>query len=79
MIVDKFKAKIQKNIFWVLVLIKDLWIWTTVTSRAFNFVNIKLETFFIKEFWWERNWDDVNWFSTFKKHSQFENCENLKF
>jgi hypothetical protein len=40
---------------------------------------IKLKTFFIKEFWWEKNWYDVNWLSTFKKHSQFESCEILKF
>ncbi len=32
----------------------------------------KLNSFFIKEFWWEKNWDDVNWLSTLKKHSQFE-------
>jgi hypothetical protein len=25
---------------------------------------IKLKTLFIKEFWWEKNWDDVNWLST---------------
>jgi hypothetical protein len=22
-----------------------------------------------------KNWDDINWLSTFKKHSQFESCE----
>jgi len=30
----------------------------------------------------EKNWDDVNWLSTPKKHSQFENMwysKNLKF
>jgi hypothetical protein len=36
---------------------------------------IKLKTFFIKEFWWEFFWNDVNWLSTFRKHSQFESCE----
>jgi hypothetical protein len=32
------------------------------------------------EFWWEKNWDDVNGLPTLKKHSQFEICEiwNLK-
>jgi hypothetical protein len=24
------------------------------------------------EFWWEKNWNDVNWLPTLKKHSQFE-------
>jgi hypothetical protein len=24
------------------------------------------------EFWWEKNWDDVNWLPTLKKHSKFE-------
>jgi hypothetical protein len=26
------------------------------------------------DFLWEKNWDDVNWLSTFKKHSQFKIC-----
>jgi hypothetical protein len=25
-----------------------------------------------------KNWDDVNWLSTLKKHSQFESCEIFK-
>jgi hypothetical protein len=35
----------------------------------------KLKTLFTKEFWWEKNWDNVKWLSTFKNHSQFESCE----
>jgi hypothetical protein len=30
------------------------------------------------EFWWEKNWDDVNWLPTLKKHSKFEIFENTK-
>ncbi len=30
--------------------------------------------FLVMEFWWEKNWDDVNWLLTLKKHSQFESC-----
>jgi hypothetical protein len=33
----------------------------------------------MKEFWWEKNWDDINWLSTLKKHSQFKSCEIWKF
>jgi hypothetical protein len=33
----------------------------------------------MKEFWWEKKSDDVNWLSTLKKHSQFESCEILNF
>jgi hypothetical protein len=39
---------------------------------------IKLKIFLIKEFWWEKNWNDVDWLSTFKKHSKFEICEIWK-
>jgi hypothetical protein len=76
--VEVFKIKIQKNLFWVLVLIKHVWTWIIVTSKVVNFVITKLKTLFIKEFWWEKNWDDVNWLSTLKKHSQFESCEIFK-
>jgi hypothetical protein len=31
------------------------------------------------EFWWERNWDDVNWLPTLKKHLSFEIYGILKF
>ncbi len=27
---EKFKIKIEKKLFWVLVLLKDLWTWTTI-------------------------------------------------
>jgi hypothetical protein len=76
--VEVFKIKIQKNLFWVLVLIKHLWTWIIVASKVVNFVITKLKTLFIKEFWWEKNWDDVNWLSKLKKHSQFESSEILK-
>jgi hypothetical protein len=33
----------------------------------------------MKEFWWKKNWDDVNWLSTLKQHLQFESCQILKF
>jgi len=38
MSVGEFKIKIQKKLFWVLVSIKDLWTWTTITSKVVNFV-----------------------------------------
>jgi len=38
----------------------------------------KLKTILLKEFWWDKNWKDVNWLSTLKKHSQFESCEIWK-
>jgi hypothetical protein len=37
--VEEVKIKIQTKLFWVLVLIKDLWTWTTVASKVVNFVN----------------------------------------
>jgi hypothetical protein len=73
--IEEFKIKIQKKLFWVLVLIKDLWTWTKVASKVINFVNYYIKHFFLKEFWWETNWDDVNWLSTLKKHSQCKSCE----
>jgi hypothetical protein len=33
MCVEKFKIKIEKDLFWVLVLIKDLWTWITIASK----------------------------------------------
>jgi hypothetical protein len=36
--VEKFKIKFKKKIFWVLVLIKDLWTWTIVASKVVDFV-----------------------------------------
>jgi CTP-dependent riboflavin kinase len=39
---------------------------------------IKLKTLFIKEFWWEKNWDDVKWLSTLKKHSQFVKFKSIE-
>jgi hypothetical protein len=39
MSVKEFEAKIQKRIFWVLVLVKDLWTWITTTSKGVNFAN----------------------------------------
>jgi hypothetical protein len=64
--VEEFKTKNQEKISWVLVLVKDLWTWTIVTKKAINFANYELKTLFIKSFWWEKNWNDVNWLSTFK-------------
>jgi hypothetical protein len=37
--VEGFQIKIQKKLFWAMVLIKDLWTWTTVVSKVVNFVN----------------------------------------
>jgi hypothetical protein len=37
--VEKFKIKIQKKLFWVLVLINDFWTWTTIAPKVANFVN----------------------------------------
>jgi hypothetical protein len=37
--VEEFKIKIEKKVFWVLFLIKDLWTWIIVVSKAINFVN----------------------------------------
>jgi hypothetical protein len=34
-----------------------------------------LKFLFIKEFWWEKNWDDINWLCTLRKNSKFESCE----
>ncbi len=45
--------KISKIIIWVLVLIMDLWTWTTIASKAILQIT-KLNILFIKEFW-----DDV--------------------
>jgi hypothetical protein len=39
MSVEDFKTKIEKKLFSVLVLIKDLWTWTMVASKVVNFVN----------------------------------------
>jgi hypothetical protein len=30
------------------------------------------------KFWWEKNWDDINWEPTLKNHSQFKICEIFK-
>jgi hypothetical protein len=76
--VEEFKTKIQKKIFWVWVLIMDLWLEQQLHQKQSILQITKLTTLFIKEFWWEKNWDDVNWLSTFKKLSQFESCENFK-
>jgi len=43
-----------------------------------------LKTFFIKEFWWEKNSNYINWLSTLKnthnlKVVKFENLKNKKF
>jgi hypothetical protein len=37
--VEEFKTKTQKYIFWVLVLIKDIWVWTIVAWKVVNFAN----------------------------------------
>jgi hypothetical protein len=39
MSVEEFKIKIDKKIFLILVLIKDLWTWTTFASKVVNFVD----------------------------------------
>jgi hypothetical protein len=41
--VDKSKKKIQKKLFWVLVLIKDLWTWTIVASKVVSFLNYQVK------------------------------------
>jgi hypothetical protein len=33
MSVEKFKIKTEKGLFWVLVLIKDIWTWITIASK----------------------------------------------
>jgi hypothetical protein len=71
MSVEEFKIKIEKKLFWVLVSIKDLWTWTTITSKQSILEITKLKTLLIMEFWWEKKWDDVNWLPTLK-NSQFE-------
>ncbi len=54
MSVEEFTIKIQKFLFWFLVLVKDIWTWTIVASKVVNFIYIiKLKTLVIKEFWWE--------------------------
>jgi hypothetical protein len=35
--VEVFKFKIHKIQFGVLVLVKDLWTWTTIVSKSINF------------------------------------------
>ncbi len=61
-----------------MVLINDLWTWTTIAPKVVNLQVTKLTTPFIKEFWWEKNSDDVNGLSTLKNHSKFEICEIFK-
>jgi hypothetical protein len=56
----------KKN--WVLVLIKDLWTWTTITSKVVNFVESQVKDSLYKGILMKKNWDDVTWLSTLKKH-----------
>jgi hypothetical protein len=39
--VKEFKIKIEKKLVLVLVLINNLWTWTTITSKAVKFENYK--------------------------------------
>ncbi len=57
-----------------MVLISNLWTWTTVASKVVNFVNYKIKDYLYKEILMRKKWNDVNWLPTFKKHSQFESC-----
>ncbi len=67
--------KLPKKI-WVLVLIKKTFELEQHLYQKLLILQItKLKTLFTKEFWWEKNWDNVKWLSTFKNHSQFESCE----
>jgi hypothetical protein len=79
MIVEEFKIKIQNKLFWLLVLIKDLWTWTTFASKEVYFVSCYIKNSLYRGIFMKKNWADVNWLSTLKIHSQFESCEIWNF
>jgi hypothetical protein len=61
-----------------LVLINNYWTWTTITSKVANFVNYYVKDSLYKGTLMKKDLDDVNWLSTLKKHSKFENYKISK-
>jgi hypothetical protein len=62
--VEEFKNKIQKKI---------------KLGFDFNKKTFELNNSCIKSGQFCKYWDDANWLSTLKKHSQFESCGMWKF